>query len=322
MLNLGHTTASMQRVKDAITAMPPKAGDDVDYETGEFEEFFGDEDGDDEEFMDIGGEAGPSSRSNIPPWHQEAFYKHTSTLYNYIKYKLFQHNQDVTSIKTEINQNKKDVSERLDAKFLDTTVLDINRQLRKNSNLATKVDSLDTRLKAVEASLTAFHLHQAQQTQLLQKLVAVQTSTSTLLDDNKNGEKDSIIPVSQGGQTSEGEHVINVQISQVIVPEITLPKPPVLDNIETQFCQDNPLYLYNSLAKRLLNQRHYYLLWKPEALNTIGTTRGKGFRLRTFRMLSSVNIYYLLANDTVDDIIWDNLNFRASWIISGMGDAE
>ena len=69
---------------------------------------------------------------------------------------------DVTSIKTEIDQVKKDVSERLDANFLNTTMLDINRQLRKNSNLATKVDSLDTRLRAVEASLTAIHLHQAQ----------------------------------------------------------------------------------------------------------------------------------------------------------------
>ncbi|KAL8120202.1 hypothetical protein AgCh_017375 [Apium graveolens] len=68
--------------------------------------------------------------------------------------------------------------------------------------------------------------------ELLQKLVAVQTSTSTRLVDNKKGEKDSIIPVSQGEQISEGENVINVQISQVIVPEITFPKPPVLDSFD------------------------------------------------------------------------------------------
>ncbi|KAL8104980.1 hypothetical protein AgCh_028948 [Apium graveolens] len=53
-------------------AMPNKVDDDVDYKTGETEDFFGDEDGDGEEFMDIGGEAGPSSRSNILPW---VFYK-------------------------------------------------------------------------------------------------------------------------------------------------------------------------------------------------------------------------------------------------------
>ena len=62
--------------------------------------------------------------------------------------------------------------------------------------------------------------------------MAAQTSTSTLLDDNKKGEKESTIQVSQAEPTSEGEHVVNVQISQVIIPEITLPKPQVLDNID------------------------------------------------------------------------------------------
>ncbi|KAL8101511.1 hypothetical protein AgCh_033423 [Apium graveolens] len=220
MLNLVHTTASMQRAN----------GDDVDYGTGGSEEFFGDEDDDEEEPMDIGGEEGPSSRSSMPSWafsknYDEHHFK--STLFHIIQQtqtalqattnastkkllqahlnplqlhqiQSLQHNLDVTLIKTEIDQVKKDVSERLDAKFPNTTVLDINRQLRKNYNLATKVDSLDTRLEAVEASLTAIHLHQAQQTQLLQKLVAAQTLTSTQLDANKKGEKDSLVPVSQG----------------------------------------------------------------------------------------------------------------------------
>lgn len=68
---------------------------------------------------------------------------------------------------------------------------DIKRQLRKNSDLANKVDSLDKRMVAMEASLTAIHLYQAQQTDLLQKLVAAQTSSSTQLADNKKGEKES-----------------------------------------------------------------------------------------------------------------------------------
>ena len=49
----------------------------------------------------------------------------------------------------------------------------------------------------MEASLTVIHLHQAQQIDLLQKLVAVQTSSSTQLDDNKKGEKGP----SEGGNS-------------------------------------------------------------------------------------------------------------------------
>ena len=62
-------------------------------------------------------------------------------------------------------------------------------------------------------------------------MVAAQYSTSTLLDDNKKRKK-SLTQVSQEEPTSEGEHVVNVQINQVIFLEITLPKPPVLDNID------------------------------------------------------------------------------------------
>ncbi|KAL8117723.1 hypothetical protein AgCh_015556 [Apium graveolens] len=60
LLNLVHTTASMQRAKDVITSMPPTASDDIDYEIGDSEDIFGDEYDDEEEFMDTGGEAGPS----------------------------------------------------------------------------------------------------------------------------------------------------------------------------------------------------------------------------------------------------------------------
>ena len=77
-------------------------------------------------------------------------------------------------------------------------------------------------MTAMEASLTAIHLHQAQQTQLLQQLVVAQSSSSTLLDDNKKGEKGP----------SEGEKQLNIQISKVIVPTITFIKPPVTDSID------------------------------------------------------------------------------------------
>ena len=54
MLNLVHTTASMQRAKDAISAMPPTTGDDINYGTCGYEGLFGDEDVDERDSMDIG----------------------------------------------------------------------------------------------------------------------------------------------------------------------------------------------------------------------------------------------------------------------------
>ncbi|XP_074335508.1 uncharacterized protein LOC141672725 [Apium graveolens] len=97
---------------------------------------------------------------------------------------------------------------------------DINRQLRKNSNLNSKVDSLETRLKTLETSITQIQLHQAQQTLLLQKWVGAQISTSAQLDANKKGEKDvitvsegetfAIISVSKAESASEGEKVHNI----------------------------------------------------------------------------------------------------------------
>ncbi|KAL8148041.1 hypothetical protein AgCh_005398 [Apium graveolens] len=75
ILYLVHTTASMQRAKDAITAMPPTTGDDFDYLTVDSEDIFGDEDDDVGDFIHIGGEAGPSSRgkdSIIPVSQRES----------------------------------------------------------------------------------------------------------------------------------------------------------------------------------------------------------------------------------------------------------
>ena len=84
---------------------------------------------------------------------------------------------------------KKVISDKMDSKLPEATMLYIKRQLRKNSDHATKIDALDTRMSAMEISLTTIHLHQAQQTDLLQKLVAAQIPSSAQLDDNKKGEK-------------------------------------------------------------------------------------------------------------------------------------
>ena len=79
MLNPVHTTHSMMRAKDAITALPSIVSD-VDYETGGSADFFGDGSGDSEdEAMDIGGEVGSSSRSGMPSWE---FSKHCDEHYS------------------------------------------------------------------------------------------------------------------------------------------------------------------------------------------------------------------------------------------------
>ncbi|KAL8113421.1 hypothetical protein AgCh_020652 [Apium graveolens] len=205
-----------------------------------------------EEPLDIGGEVGSSSRSGMPSW---AFSKYCDEHYfktiliqlinqtnsalqtttnankkllqaNLASLQLqqiqgFQHARDVNTIKGNIDEMKKAISDKMDSKLPEAAMLDIKRQLRKNSDLATKMDALDTRMSAMEASLTAIHPHQAQQTDLLQKLVAAQTSSSPQLDDNKKWEKGP----------SEGEK-LHIQISKVIVPTIAFTKPPLTDSID------------------------------------------------------------------------------------------
>ncbi|KAL8148766.1 hypothetical protein AgCh_005941 [Apium graveolens] len=116
----------------------------------------------------------------------------------------YQQSQNVTSIKNEVGQLKKDIFERLEARLPETSMTDIKRQLGKNSDLATK------------------------------KLVAEQTSSSTQLVDNKKGEKESsIVPVSQESSRIEGEQkVLNIQVSKSIVPIIAFTKPPAKDSID------------------------------------------------------------------------------------------
>ncbi|KAL8148652.1 hypothetical protein AgCh_005859 [Apium graveolens] len=181
ILNLVHTTASMQRANDAITAMPSTAGDDFEYAG----EFFGDDGEDDEiEDMSIGGEAA------IPSW------------------------MDVDTIKHEIGEIKKDFVARLDARLPGTTMTEIAQKLRKEADLNRKVEAMNTRLTNMEKSMAKILENQETQKSLLQQLVAAQTSTSTQLDANKKGEKDSIVPVSQGESKYEGEKVLNIQFSK------------------------------------------------------------------------------------------------------------
>ncbi|KAL8148085.1 hypothetical protein AgCh_005430 [Apium graveolens] len=151
----------MQRAKNVITAIPSKGDDDVDYGTGESTDFFGNDNAS-EEIMNIGGE------------------------------KI--HNVIQSTTDEEITQVKKDIADRLDAKLPEATMLDIKRQLRKNTDLATKGQK-ETSSKREKAS--------------------------------------SIVLFSQGESRSEGEQkVLNIQVSKVMVPTIVFIKPLVLDIID------------------------------------------------------------------------------------------
>ena len=197
MLNLVHTTQSLQRAKDAITAMPSTTGSDFELA----EDSFGDAGGDDEEdSMSIWGDA------DIPTWMltKECSYSHLqSTLFKLIhdtqaaiqassnastkklltahlealqlhKIQALQHSQSVDAIKQEISEVKQDVIERMDARLPATTMTEIAHKLRKEADLNRKVEAMDSRLSAVEKSMAKILNNQETQTALLQQLVAAQ----------------------------------------------------------------------------------------------------------------------------------------------------
>ena len=132
MLNLVHTTQTLQRANDAITAMPSNIGSDLELD----ETSLGDDGGNDEEDnMDIGGDA------DVPTWMliKECSYSHLqSTLFKLIhdtqaaiqassnasakklltvhlealqlhKIQALQHSQSMDAIKQEISEVKQDV---------------------------------------------------------------------------------------------------------------------------------------------------------------------------------------------------------------------
>ncbi|KAL8115285.1 hypothetical protein AgCh_021943 [Apium graveolens] len=199
---------SMLRAKDAINSLPPAAGDDFELDSSGK---FGDASNDEEDFMDIGGTQialQATTNANTKSLLQE----NLESLHLH-KIQSLNQSQDVSEIKTEIGQVKKDILERLEYILPDTIMRDINEQRRKDSDLTSK------------------------------KLVAAQTSNPAQLNANKKGEKNvlvlvsegetaAIIPISKGESTSEGEKVHNIQVSKVIVPGITFSKPPVLDSID------------------------------------------------------------------------------------------
>ncbi|KAL8124771.1 hypothetical protein AgCh_012428 [Apium graveolens] len=104
------------------------------------------------------------------------------------------------------------IPRKLDARLPGTTITEIAQNLRKEADLTKKVETMDSRLSNVEKSVAKILSNQEAQTALVQQLVAAQTSTSPLLDDNKKGRKKTHL--SQ--LVKEGQHPPELDIIDLI----------------------------------------------------------------------------------------------------------
>ncbi|XP_074351383.1 uncharacterized protein LOC141690484 [Apium graveolens] len=182
ILNLVHTTESMHRANDAITAMLSITGNDFTYPSGGSKEF-GDED-DEDDFMHTWGDTRTSLITNTSSWmfSKDCDTHHfKSTLFNLIqqtqkaiqatldvnpksllqehleslqlhKIQSLKQNQDVSEIKNEIGQVKKDITERLESMLPASTLLFGNNKTHNASNPNSDIHS--TAEELVELSET------------------------------------------------------------------------------------------------------------------------------------------------------------------------
>lgn len=116
----------------------------------------------------------------------------------------------MNEIKDTIDSVKDSINKRIEEKLPESTMRDVQQKLRKKTDLNRKVEDLTGRVSKMEKSMSKILANQENQTQLLHQLVATQTSTLVQIDDNKKGEKN-----------------VHMQISKVLIPSITLPKPPI-----------------------------------------------------------------------------------------------
>ncbi|KAK1372213.1 hypothetical protein POM88_028406 [Heracleum sosnowskyi] len=88
----------------------------------------------------------------------------------------------------------------------------MNRFFTKEPEVATSLKTLSSRVDKVEATLSQMQKEQKKQTQLLAQLVVAQGLPIISLDDNKKGEKSK---------------ELDIHITKVMVPTISLPKEPL-----------------------------------------------------------------------------------------------
>jgi hypothetical protein len=237
-LNLIHTTASMQRAKDALTNLPSEAGASGEFDFSDDENSFGDI-----LQMATTSQAGASVMPPRPHWltqdmqgsstldaaitrqYNEAYLAHESAnarekkVYKAImdsleiqRLQMLQTRIEATEIKGAIS-NLKDVNDRrLDEKLPILLLSKMNRFFTKEPEVSSSLKTLSSRVDKVEATLSAMQREQEKQTRLLTQLLAAQGLPIISFDDNKKGEK---------------EQERNVQVTKVMVPAISLPEEPL-----------------------------------------------------------------------------------------------
>ncbi|KAK1397851.1 hypothetical protein POM88_007714 [Heracleum sosnowskyi] len=237
-LNLIHTTASMQRAKDALTNLPPGAAASGDFEFSDDEDSYGDN-------LQVAttSQTGTSVVPPTPDWlsqgmhgrvtldaaisrqYNEAYLAHESAnardkkFYKAImdsleiqRLQMMQTRIEATEIKDSISNLRDANCRMLDEKLPLLTVSKMTRFFSKEPEVATSLKTLSTRVDKVEATLSQMQKEQEKQTQLLTQLVAAQGLPVISLDANKKGEKSK---------------ELNIQITKVLVPAISLPQEPL-----------------------------------------------------------------------------------------------
>ncbi|KAK1368061.1 hypothetical protein POM88_034153 [Heracleum sosnowskyi] len=110
-LNLVHTTESMMRAKDAISNLPSTVDGDFEYDSN-----FG-EDSDDSRGGE-GGEAGPSTLTELPSWFFSNSYAHNDTKANFVASlqlsQILQQRVNTDDIKVHTDEAKSALERRID----------------------------------------------------------------------------------------------------------------------------------------------------------------------------------------------------------------
>ncbi|KAK1379096.1 hypothetical protein POM88_025840 [Heracleum sosnowskyi] len=238
-LNLIHTTASMLRDKDALANLSPGAGGSFEYDGSSS----------DEDSLDAVLHVATTTQTGtyvVPPkprWlsqdllghqgldaaitrqyneaylaHESApdtekkFYKALMDSLEIQRLQMLQTRIEAREIKDSIENLKDSTARRLDEKLPLLTVARMTTFFNKDNEVTTTLKTLTSRVDKVEATLAHMQQAQEKQTQLLTQLVAAQGLPLISLDDNKKGEK---------------SHELNIQVTKVMVPAISLPKEPL-----------------------------------------------------------------------------------------------
>ncbi|KAK1385868.1 hypothetical protein POM88_023603 [Heracleum sosnowskyi] len=237
-LNLIHTTTSMQRAKDALTNLPPGAAESGDFDFSDDEDSFGDN-------LQVATttQTGTSVVPPTPNWlsqdmhgrcnleaaitrqYNEAYLAHESAgardkkFYKAImdsleiqRLQMLQTRIEATEIKDSISNLRAATDRRLDEKLPLHTVSKMSRFFTKEPEVSSSLKTLSSRVDKVEATLSHMQKEQEKQTQLLTQLLAAQGIPIISLDANKKGEKPK---------------ELDIQITKVLVPAISLPEEPL-----------------------------------------------------------------------------------------------